>query len=470
MTTEEFPCSVCGTSFVPELAYQVEERHVAGPDGERHTEVAYYCSLDCVSQSHESAGRAQCDVCSRAFSVELVSQVINHRGRRHHACSPQCRQLLLERMNGPSLRPVVALAAQPTAPAVGGSTTSSRRPAATIGGSAMPSVQRSASRPGPTAVPDASGMMTKPATVASAPPAAAKLPTPAATKSATGQIDPITDDVNWRRIEASLDGRTQVVAVFNHKGGTGKTTTAVTIAAGLAAKGRRVLLVDTDGQGNVGVSLGINNEKTLYHVLVMGLDPSEAIVEVRPNLHVLPSNETLAAAELFLAGRQRRDRVLASRLGALRATYDAIIVDCSPSLSLMNQNALVFADGVLCPVACDYLSLVGVRQVLRTIKQVNRLLSHPVRLWGVLPTLYDARARVCVEAYDTLRQHFGDRCLAPIRMASRAKEAPSQAQTLFEYAPDATATKDYMQVVEQLLTEMAPRDSADLKLAAGGAK
>jgi chromosome partitioning protein len=429
MTTEEFPCSVCGTSFRPELAYQVEQRQVMGPDGDRQTEVAYYCSLDCVSQSHESRGRAQCDVCSRSFSVELVSQVINHRGRRHHACSTSCRQQLLRRINGPSLRPVVA-----------------SPPAALVASEA------------PTRA------------VAEAPLSASATGgahTPART---AGPLDAGAEDVNWRRIEASLDGRIQVLAVFNHKGGTGKTTTAVTVAAGLAAKGRRVLLVDTDGQGNVGVSLGMHNEKTLYHVLVMGLEPHEAIVEVRPNLDVLPANETLAAAELFLAGRQRRDRVLASRLAALRAEYDAIIVDCSPSLSLLNQNALVFADGVLCPVACDYLSIVGVRQVLRTIKQVNRLLSHPVRLWGVLPTLYDARARVCVEAYDTLRQHFGDRCLAPIRVASRAKEAPSQAQTLFEYAPDATATKDYWQVVEQLLKETVRDGAAELRNVAGGAK
>ncbi len=453
MTTEEFPCSVCGTSFRPELAYQVEERKVTGPDGERQAEVAYYCSLDCVSQSHESNGRAQCDICSRAFSVELVSQVINHRGRRHHACSSSCRQQLLERLNGPSLRPIAGSPlhspppASPPAPEVVRQTVTSSM-------AARPS-SRVSSVVGPRPV---------------AAPARPQVPS-CASKPAQPALDTTGDDVNWRRIEAALDGHTQVVAVFNHKGGTGKTTTAVTVAAGLAAKGRRVLLVDTDGQGNVGVSLGMQNERTLYHVLVMGLDPHEAIVEMRANLHVLPSNETLAAAELFLAGRQRRDRVLASRLGALRAEYDNIIVDCSPSLSLMNQNALVFADGVLCPVACDYLSLVGVKQVLRTIKQVNRILSHPVRLWGVLPTLYDARARVCVEAYDTLRQHFGDHCLTPIRMASRAKEAPSQAQTLFEYAPDATATKDYWQVVEKLLKDSDCSSARDeISVAAGGGK
>lgn len=446
MTNEQFPCSVCGTLFHPELAYQVEERHGRGADGEPETSVVYFCSLDCVSQSHESAGRAQCDICNRTFIVELVSQVINHRGRRHHACSAECRQRLVDQLNGPVLRPVVPRSIAPAAPGI-----------ATAGSS---SPVRAQTPPPPRA-----------ATVTDLPPSSPSNPR---SSPAAGSRNPSENsgvrDVTWQRMEAGFMGRTQVLAIFNHKGGTGKTTTSVTVAAGLAAKGQRVLLVDTDGQGNVAVSFGLQTEKTLYHVLVMGLDPHEAIVEVRPNLHVLPSNETLAAAELFLAGRQRRDRVLDSRLSALRAEYDSIVVDCSPSLSLLNQNALVFADGVLCPVACDYLSLVGVRQVLRTIKQVNRLLSHPVRLWGVLPTLYDSRARVCVEAYDTLRQHFGDRCLPPIRVASRAKEAPSQSQTIFEYAPDATAAKDYWQVVDLLLADAneVPMDSK--RAVAGGAQ
>src|SRR5690606_35656512 len=175
------------------------------------------------------------------------------------------------------------------------------------------------------------------------------------------------------------NGAPRVLAVFNHKGGTGKTTTAVTIAAGLAARGKRVLLVDTDGQGNVAVSLGLKQERSLYHVLVMNLPVAQAVVTTAPGFDILPSNETLAAAELYLAGKRQRDRVLAARLADARQSYDFIVVDCSPSLSLMNQNALVFADAVLCPVACDYLSLVGVRQVVRTIKSVNRLLGHPVR-------------------------------------------------------------------------------------------
>jgi chromosome partitioning protein len=242
------------------------------------------------------------------------------------------------------------------------------------------------------------------------------------------------------------------LAVFNHKGGTGKTTTTVSIAAGLAMKGYKVLLVDTDSQGNVGVSLGVKAERTLYHCLVMGLKPQDIAVKVRENLDLVPSNETLAAAELYLAGRQNRDRILKDRLASALSHYDVIILDCSPSLSLLNQNALVFADGILVPVACDFLSLVGVRQVIKTVKNVNALLHHPVQIYGVLPTFYDARARICRDAWGTMKEHFGERCFQPVRATTKIKEAPAQGKTIFEYAPDSHAATDYQRVVERLIT------------------
>jgi chromosome partitioning protein len=117
----------------------------------------------------------------------------------------------------------------------------------------------------------------------------------------------------------------------------------------------------------------------------------------------------------------------------------------------MNQNALVFADSVLVPVACDYLSLVGVRQVIKTVKNVNALLHHPVQIWGVLPTFYDSRAKICREAVTTLKSHFGDRCLAPIRAAMKVKEAPAQGQTIFEYADGSNAADDYAVVVQTIM-------------------
>jgi chromosome partitioning protein len=247
-----------------------------------------------------------------------------------------------------------------------------------------------------------------------------------------------------------------VIAVFNHKGGTGKTTTAVNLAAGLAKLGQRTLLVDTDAQGNVAFSLNLKADRSLYHVVVMGLAVAEAAVSVREGLDVIASNESLAAAELYLAGRQNRDRVLARRLEQAKTGYDFIVVDCSPSLSLMNQNALVFADSVLVPVACDYLSLVGVRQVLRTVKNVNQLLYHPVQIWGVLPTFYDPRARICREALATLRDHFGERCLAPIRATMKVKEAPSVGQTIYEYAPGSPASEDYLGVARRVCGHQTP--------------
>jgi chromosome partitioning protein len=238
------------------------------------------------------------------------------------------------------------------------------------------------------------------------------------------------------------------------------------VSAGLANSGERVLLVDTDSQGNVATSLHLKSERSLYHVIVMGLEYRDAIVTARPNLDVLTANETLAAAELYLSGRKNRDRVLTQRLAAARSDYDFIIVDCSPSLNLLNQNALVMSDAVLCPVACDYLSLVGVRQVLRTIRHVNQFLRHPVELWGVLPTLYDARARVCREAHETLQEHFGSRCLEPVRHAAKVKEAPSQGKTVFEYAPGSPAMVDYMAVVHKLINDKGSSNQVELR--AGG--
>jgi len=400
-------CSVCGRPFTAQFSYQMEERLIReGPEPPR-AQFLFFCSQRCLEASHQggAAGTVTCDACAASFRVELASQVLFIDGQRRYACGADCRAAVLAEARGVRLgEPLAAPGAAP---------------------------------------PDRA-----PPEVAPASPADGA-PSTTVTPATGGEVIPLR--APGSRVPQGQAEGPRVLAIFNHKGGTGKTTTAVTLAAGLAARGQRVLLVDTDGQGNVAVSLNLPTERSLYHVLVMGLALEAAVTAARPRLDVLPSNETLAAAELYLAGRRNRDRVLATRLAAARSEYDTVLVDCSPSLSLMNQNALCFADAVLCPVACDYLSLVGVRQVLRTLKQVNRVLGHPVRLWGVLPTLFDARARVCHEALDTLREHFQERCLAPIRSAIRVKEAPAQGRTLFEHAPDSSAAEDYLAVVERWL-------------------
>ncbi len=356
---------------------------------ERDGGFAFYCSQDCQGKAVRGEDRdgVTCDACCKRFVVELVSQVVRVKGARRYACSAPCRSQLLAEADGARLGALLSNGA-------------------------------------PTAPPPREG------------------------KPGNGAPSPVRAGAPAARM--SIDGPRRL-AIFNHKGGTGKTTTSVSVAAGLASRGARVLLVDTDSQGNVSVSLDVKTERSLYHVLVMGLRASEAVVPVRPNLDLIVSNETLAAAELYLAGRQNRDRILQARLAPLFDAYDVIVLDCSPSLSLMNQNALVVAEGVMVPVACDFLSLVGVRQVIKTIKNVNNLLHHPVQIYGVLPTFYDARARICRDAVDTMKQHFGDKCLPPIRAAMKIKEAPAQGKTIFEYADGSNAARDYMRIVDRLV-------------------
>lgn len=241
-----------------------------------------------------------------------------------------------------------------------------------------------------------------------------------------------------------------VLAVMNQKGGTGKTTTTVNLAHGLALKGHSVLVVDVDAQGNVGVCLGADGAKNLYHVMVEGLSPRDAIINVRENLDILPSNSLLAKVEVHLAHIRQPARVMKSRFKELDS-YDYVILDCGPSLSLLNQNALYFADHVLIPVACDYLSLVGVKQILKTLKTIQEQLRHPITVLGVLPTFYDVRNRISHEVLRTLERYFKDKVLPPIRINTKLKEAPSKQKSIFEYAVKSGAAEDYQLLVDTIL-------------------
>jgi chromosome partitioning protein len=392
-------CSVCEKGFDVTFRYQMEERDGA---------FVFFCSQECLGQSHATPDQgekaATCDACAKRFRVTLASQIFYTGGRRRYACAMPCRAQLVREAAGMRLGDIAATSvAPPLAPPLG-------RPKGAKRVSEVNAVRHEA--------------------------------TP---------VEKMMRVDTTRRAQPTVQRRHHTpsrIAVFNHKGGTGKTTTSVSLAAGLADRGYKVLLLDTDSQGNVAVSLGAGCERSLYHVLVMGLRVADAITTLRPGLDLLPSNETLAAAELYLAGRQNRDRVLSQRMGNAIDDYDFVIIDCSPSLSLMNQNALCLADSVLVPVACDYLSLVGVRQVIKTVKNVNNLLRHRLQIWGVLPTFYDARAKICAEALQTLRSHFGERCLTPIRATTKLKEAPAQARSIFEHAPGTHGSTDYGALVE----------------------
>lgn len=250
------------------------------------------------------------------------------------------------------------------------------------------------------------------------------------------------------------------IAVLNQKGGTGKTTTTVSLGAGLATAGFRVLIIDVDSQGHVGVSLGVKADKSLYHLMIENHPLDDCTVTARPNLDVLPGDESLASAEIFLARQsEERDKSLRRVLSDNR-DYDFILLDCGPSLSLLNMNALTFADHLIVPVSCDFLSLIGVKQVLKTIKNINKVLLHPISILGILPTFYDMRNNISDESIKTLKGYFHDKVLPPIRVNTRLKESPRHQKTIFEYAPKSRGAADYQQLVDWVLDKHQQRTQA----------
>ncbi|MBX2813574.1 MAG: ParA family protein [Myxococcales bacterium] len=251
---------------------------------------------------------------------------------------------------------------------------------------------------------------------------------------------------------------TFTMAVLNQKGGTGKTTTSVSLAAGLAARGFRTLLVDLDAQGNVAVSLGLRAKKSLYHVLIDGVRPQDAAVQVDSHLDVLIADQTLADAELELVHAPKQAFVLRQRMLPVvspQSPYAFVILDCGPSLSLLNQNALTFARSVLVPVSCDYLSLVGVRLIVQNVEHVQRTLLTPVEIIGVLPTLFDRRNKIAKESIRVLEDRFEGKVLSPIRVDVRLKEAPRYKMPIFEYAPDSNGAMDYWALVDAMVAKRA---------------
>ncbi len=240
------------------------------------------------------------------------------------------------------------------------------------------------------------------------------------------------------------------LAVYNLKGGTGKTTSAVSLAAMLAVRGLHVLLVDADPQGSVAVSLGVSARRGLYQILVLGIAPQSCVVKARENLDVILSDRTLAGAEVYLAGRPERHRVMRDRLASL-TDYDLMVIDCSPSVGLLSQNALRCADSLLIPVSCDYLGVVGMEQAILTKNDLERRTGHAIKLIGILPTFHDGRLLFCRDAMESLRKGHGESLLPPIRINAKLREAPAKKSTILEHAPRSSGSVDYMDLAGWLI-------------------
>ncbi|MFN2383649.1 MAG: ParA family protein [Gemmatimonadota bacterium] len=239
------------------------------------------------------------------------------------------------------------------------------------------------------------------------------------------------------------------IAVVNHKGGTGKTTTSIHLAAGLAEAGYQVLLMDLDPQGNVGAWFGLEAEDTHMSSLLSGrIGAAAARVEVRDNLDVIASDWRLAEAEERLIKGVEREQWLAKRLARLN-DYDFAIVDCAPSMSILTTSALAYADEVVIPISMEYLALVGVKQIIENILRMTSRNGHKIRIAAVVPTFYHHNLRKNAEILRALRRHFADRVAEPIRVNVRLSEAPGHQQTIFEYAPYSHGAQDYKRLVDR---------------------
>ncbi|MDO4501162.1 MAG: AAA family ATPase [Erysipelotrichaceae bacterium] len=250
----------------------------------------------------------------------------------------------------------------------------------------------------------------------------------------------------------------KIIAIANQKGGVGKTTTSINLAAGLAYLSKKVLLIDFDPQGNatqgVGCEVGID-DYTAYDAL-MGdeVDIKDCIKTLnRPPLDIIPANINLAGADLEIAKiEENREKLLQKALEPIRDNYDFIIIDCPPSLGLLNTNALTAADSILIPVQCEYYALEGVTQLLQTIRLVQKLFNPSLKIEGVLLTMYDARTNLSAEVAQEVFKHFKEKAYRTyIPRNIKLSEAPSVGKAIYDYDMNCEGARAYVALTKEVI-------------------
>jgi len=258
---------------------------------------------------------------------------------------------------------------------------------------------------------------------------------------------PSNKSSKFERIELIM----RKVAIINQKGGVGKTTTAINIAMGLAKHNRRVLMIDMDPQANLTTSLFLSNDKSIYELLVGSAHPSDVIINVDHFIDAIIATKELAKAELIMAGMASRETIL-KRVMEPVFNYDYVIIDCPPSNSLLNYNALLYASEAFVPVSTDYLGLVGLRRIMEIIDEINSLFNHKMKITTVIPTMFDGRNRICNDSLDEIKKGFNGQVVSPVRVNSKLKEAPKWGSCIYDYSKNSRGAKDYQLIVNQILS------------------
>ena len=261
-------------------------------------------------------------------------------------------------------------------------------------------------------------------------------------------------------------GRT--IAIANQKGGVGKSTTAINLSSCLGEMGQKVLTIDMDPQGNTTSGMGVEKnevENTIYELLLGESKLEDCIIPLKfDNLSLVPSNVNLAGAEIELIGVDDKEFILKKAIDQVRDQYDFIIIDCPPSLGLLNTNALTAADSVIIPVQCEYYALEGLTQLLSTIRLVQRLFNNKLMIEGVLLTMFDARTKLSVEVQQEVRRYFKERVYKTyIPRNVKLSEAPSRGATIFEYDVKSEGAKAYASLAKEVISYNAKEAKANEK-------